>query len=327
MGSHLNGCPVRNGADSLIRVPVLCLGEALVDLVCERPVDDLAEADVLVPHCGGAIANAAIAAARCGARVALAGGVGDDSWGRWLERRLLAERVDLRFFRRVPGVATPIAFVWVDADGRPEFLVHGHGIEAGMASFRARLGEAMEESDALLLGSNTLVGEAERELSLEACRLARRAGKPIVFDVNLRPHRWSGSQFALELVREVCKGTLLVKANLDEASWVSGSSDPERAAERLLALGCEAAVVTLGADGALLRGGASADVAGVAANVVDTTGAGDVLTGVLVAALERSAFDVSSLEEALRRAVEIAARSTEGWGAVDALSADIAQRT
>ncbi|MDX6668634.1 MAG: fructokinase, partial [Solirubrobacteraceae bacterium] len=59
-------------------MPTLCLGEAIVDLVCEHPVADLAEADSFVPHLGGAVANVAVGAARCGAEVALAGGTGDD---------------------------------------------------------------------------------------------------------------------------------------------------------------------------------------------------------------------------------------------------------
>jgi fructokinase len=29
---------------------MLCLGEALVDLICERPIDKLPHADAFVPH-------------------------------------------------------------------------------------------------------------------------------------------------------------------------------------------------------------------------------------------------------------------------------------
>ena len=35
----------------------LCLGEALVDLICERPVEALSEAGSFVAHFGGAVAN------------------------------------------------------------------------------------------------------------------------------------------------------------------------------------------------------------------------------------------------------------------------------
>src|SRR5204862_6704968 len=96
-----------------------CLGEAIVDLVCERPVADLAEADSFAPHLGGAVANVAVAAARAGADVALAGGAGDDPWGRWLRAGMLEAGVDLAWFELLSGFATPIAFVITDADGEP----------------------------------------------------------------------------------------------------------------------------------------------------------------------------------------------------------------
>jgi sugar/nucleoside kinase (ribokinase family) len=57
---------------------IVCLGEALVDLICERPVTSFAKADSFAPHFGGALAN--VAAGRAGADAALAGGAGDDEW-------------------------------------------------------------------------------------------------------------------------------------------------------------------------------------------------------------------------------------------------------
>src|SRR3954454_23186234 len=90
---------------------ILIVGEALVDLVCERPVESLDEAAAFVPHFGGAPANVAVVAARLGARVALAGGVGADPWGDWLARRLDAEGVELEDLLRVPGGRAPGAVV------------------------------------------------------------------------------------------------------------------------------------------------------------------------------------------------------------------------
>src|SRR5690606_15387081 len=96
---HGSGAPFpRSGPIGSGRMRILCLGETLVDFVCERPVASVGEADAFVPHFGGAIANAAVTAARRGARVALAGGAGRDAWGRWLHDRLAAEGVDLSFF-------------------------------------------------------------------------------------------------------------------------------------------------------------------------------------------------------------------------------------
>ncbi len=122
---------------------VLCLGETLVDLFCERPVADFAQADAFVPHSGGAPANAAVVASRCGARTSLGSGVGDDAWGRWLHARLRAEGVGLDWFTSVPGLRTPLAFVVVNERAEPDFAIYGDDIEACLLSLEGRLEEAV----------------------------------------------------------------------------------------------------------------------------------------------------------------------------------------
>ncbi|MCC2665869.1 MAG: PfkB domain protein, partial [Geminicoccaceae bacterium] len=107
---------------------IRCLGEALVDLICERPVDSLTEADSFSPHFGGALANVAVAAARAGADAGLAGAAGDDDWGRWLRARLEDEGVDLEFFDLAEGAQTPVAFATVDRSGRQSFQIYGEAI-------------------------------------------------------------------------------------------------------------------------------------------------------------------------------------------------------
>jgi sugar/nucleoside kinase (ribokinase family) len=304
--------------------PVLFIGETLVDLICERPVADWSEADAFVPHCGGAPTNAAIVAARCGAAVAIGGGVGDDQWGRWLAERLTEERVGLDWWSRLPGVRTAVAFDVIDEQAVPDFLIYGEGIEPAMRSLEPRLADAVGACAALELGSNTLVGELEREVCRAARSLALHDGRPVIVDVNLRLHRWSDPQTGTDVVREFCEDALLVKVNGDEARLLSGEDDPARAAESICAsLGVRLTVVTLGADGALARGEATADAPGVPARVVDTTGAGDAVTGVLVAALAAADFEPRAAADALERAVAIAASSTEAYGAVEALPARI----
>jgi len=76
-------------------------------------------------------------------------------------------------------------------------------------------------------------------------------------------------------------------------------------------------VLTLGPDGAILRGRMRADVPGVKARVLSTIGAGDVLTGILLAKLALSGFYPSAVAAALGDAVVAAARACERWGALD----------
>jgi fructokinase len=283
-------------------VRTLCIGEALVDLVAEGP-------DRFVSHPGGAVANVAVAAARRGARVALAGGAGDDRWGRWLRERLAGAGVELDWFALDGAAPTAIAFVTVDDAGEPDYQLYGGGREQVVPV------EAVDACDALLVTSNTLVGETERAATLAARSRALELERPVVFDPNLRLGRWPHPGRAASVARECVAGAFLVKCNRAEAQALTGEADPERAAAGLLAGGARNAVVTLGSAGALLRGEVRADAAAPAAKVVNTAGAGDVLLGVLLAELARSRFYPPTLAVALPEAVREAARATERWPA------------
>jgi fructokinase len=295
----------------------LCLGEALVDLICEHPVESLARAPAFVPSFGGAVANVAVMAARYGARVALAGGAGDDDWGRWLRDRLEAEGVDTSLFTLIEGTQTPLAVVAVDATGEPQYEIYGETIATVVHALGERLEEAVRESAGLYMSSNTLVGAEEREVTMRARALALELERPVIFDPNLRLHRWRSKADAAASANACVPGALLVRSNAAEAALMTGEEDPDRAASALLKAGAQMVVITLGPDGAILRGELRADVEGVPANVLSTIGAGDVLTGVLLAKLAISGFYPPVVAAGLREAVAESARACERWGALD----------
>lgn len=299
---------------------MLCLGEAIVDLICERRLadeEDLSNAAAFVPHPGGAVANVAAIAASAGARVSLAGGAGDDLWGRWLVRRLGDAGVGTEHFRLLAGVRTPLALVTVDEEGEARYSIYGEGIETVVVALGERAADAVESFGALMISSNTLVGQAEREVTMAARERALALGRALIFDPNLRLGRWRSRADAQASANACVPGALLVRASLAEAQLMSGEHDAERAAAALVKAGAELVVVSLGAAGAMLRGRLRADVAGVPAQVRSTIGAGDAMTGTLVAALERSGFYPPSVAAALPQAVAAGARACERWGALD----------
>ena len=295
----------------------LCLGEALVDLICERPASDIAEADSFVPHFGGAVANVAVFAARAGARVALAGGAGDDSWGAWLRDRLVREGVDTSLFELIEGSQTPLAIVTVSDAGEAHYDIYGESIATVVYALRDRLEQAVSDAAALFISSNTLVGQPEREVTMRARELALELDRPIVFDPNLRLHRWSSRADAAASANACVPGALLVRANHAEAELMTGESDPEAAALALVKAGARLVVITLGPDGAILRGALRADVPGVPVRVLSTIGAGDALTGVLLARLAATGFYPAAVAAALPEAVAASARVCERWGALE----------
>jgi len=294
---------------------ILCFGEAIVDLVCERELAEPGEADLFVPHPGGALANVAVAVQEQGAAAALLGGVGDDVWGSWLRERLWQRRVDVRWLANVEGLPTPIAFVTFDWEREPSFSLYGGGIADGMRAGAAHLAEAIDAADGLVFGSNTLVGEPEREVTLQARRAALDRGVPIVFDPNLRPNRWRDMGRAVALCREVIDGALVVRANEWEARELTGAEDPAQAAEALSKLGAKLAIVTLGSRGALVRGAASAEAPSPEVEVISPLGAGDAFIGALAAGLSERGWDPAKAPEVLPAACAAGARACKTWGA------------
>lgn len=297
----------------------LCFGEAIVDLVCRRPVASLAEADAFVPYAGGVTANVAAAAAREGAEMSFAGGAGDDRWGAWLRDRLDAEGLDLRWFGLASGPATALAFVTLDDDGGATYELYGDGIGAAVQGIGEGLLEAVDACGAFFFTSCSLARKDAAKLTLAARERALQLNRPIVFDASLRLGRWDANPGRAGAAAGACvPGAFLVKCNESEARLMTGEDEPEAAAASLLAAGAEHVIVTLGARGAILRAkGMRFDVGARQVTMRSTIGAGDVFLGVLLARLGTTDFYPAALAAALPEAAEAAARACERWGALE----------
>ena len=300
------------------RGTILCLGEALVDLICERELDSPAEADEFRPCFGGALANVAVSVRRSGAEVALVGGVGDDPFGHWLAERLAAEGVDTGRLAFVPGVQTPLAVITFDAQREADFQVYDESIATTFCSAGDEIEDAIDEAGALAFGSNTLVGERERALTMRARRLAIERGLPVLFDPNLRHHRWDELDLARERCLEAAEGVFCLRMNEAEAAWlVPEAAGAAEAAEALAAgRGATVVVVTLGPDGAVARGTVAAEAAGIDVEVVSPLGAGDAFMGALAAGFAKRGWKPGAVGEALAEANAAGARACTEWRAV-----------
>jgi sugar/nucleoside kinase (ribokinase family) len=298
---------------------VVAFGEALIDLVASGP-DEGDTPQERVPRFGGSVANIAVGAARFGARTAFVGGAGDDRWGRWLAEALRDEGVDASAFKLRAGAETPRALVDVGAMGEPRYRFLGDREACVTAAAGALAGVLEGPPGVFVCGSDTLIGGRERSLTRRALLLARSSAWTVLYDPNLRSTRWPSEAEMIATVTDVLAAASVVKANTEEAMLLSGAGDPESAAAALLAAGPRAAVVTLGADGALLalRGQAPTRVPAPAAPVVDTTGAGDAIAAVVAAALAAEPA-TETVAAALPLAVEVAAKVVAATGALDGL--------
>jgi fructokinase len=305
----------------------LCFGETLVDLICPVRGVGFERAPSFEPQLGGAPTNVAVIASALGAEAEIAGGVGRDQWGDWIARRLRDEGVGLRHWQRLEGVPTVVAFVVIDEEAVPDFLIYGAGLGPFARAFAPQVEQAVAETSLVVIASNTMVGEEERAVTHALREQALATGTGVLFDANLRLSRWADQALAVELCRTACEGATLVKTNLEEVALLTGERDAAAGAEAICRLGAQSALVTSGRDGAVLRGAVSAEVDAVPARVVDTTGAGDAMAAAFVAALTLEGGEPDALTRALRLGAFLAARSTERLGSLtgDPLAATLAE--
>jgi len=298
---------------------VIVVGSINLDLVLRVPrlprAGETVTGGVLARHHGGKGANQAVAAARAGAKTHLIGAVGEDDGQASIEA-LAAEGVDTSAVARVRNEHTGHAVVIVDDAGENQIAV-ASGANAAVApgNVRAHLsGLRLTEGDVIVLSF-----ELPDPPLLAAAAAARQAGAAIV--VNPAPAR--------ECDQALLRGAVItpnrheLAAMLDPAAGTPMDPPPGTpagtVADAVAAAAASVArrtggriVATLGPDGALLADGTSVThFPGHRVSPLDSTGAGDALTGVLAAGLVAGA----DLPEALRRAVAAAALAVTRVGA------------
>ncbi|HVW42328.1 MAG TPA: ribokinase [Amycolatopsis sp.] len=273
---------------------VLVIGSANADLVVQaerRPGAGetvLGGDTVIMP--GGKGANTAVAAGKLGADVALLGAVGDDHYGTVLLESLRGAGVYTDLVRTT-GRPTGIAYITVTPDGENSILVSpgaNHVLEPA-------------DVEGALTGAKVVVASLEVPVRTVERAIVAAATAGVRTLLNLSP--------AATISDETLGALDVLLVNEHEAAWLLGSAtDPAK----LLDLGPRAAVVTLGARGALvLTADGAVEVPSPEVEAVDTTGAGDAFTGAFAAALAGGA----DLEAAAHRAVRVAAVSVTRRGA------------
>ena len=219
---------------------------------------------------GGKGANQAVAAARLGAGVRMAGCVGDDDFGRRLLAALREEGVDHQGVRVTADAPTGLAMISVDHAGENIITVApGANHEVG------------DEQVAVAAGHDGILVICA-EIPVPAIKAALAQADRCI--LNLAPAPPDAAAI-------VAAGVDWLVVNETEAAAVlgrpvSGLAEAGQAAAALITAGARHAVVTAGAHGAALAGPeATATISAFRVKAVDTVGAGDTFVGALAVAL------------------------------------------
>jgi fructokinase len=303
---------------------ILCIGEALIDMICTDKGTALSKGQNFLKKPGGAPANVAAVIAALGGSVELVAKVGNDPFGVHLIETMKGFGVDTKWILQDKEHFTTMAFVSLMENGERDF-VFNRGAD-GYLSIGDLKEINLDDYSIIHFGSATafLPGPLQDTYSF---LLDTAISKNIFtsFDPNYRQLLFGNNKESfINQSWQFLEKVNFFKLSDEEALLLTGSNNLNDAVKILTEKTTAIFAITLGEKGALLRlGDKTETVSSVNANVVDTTGAGDSFVGAVLYQLNKESSAEKrkhSAEEWVRiisNANKIAARTCEYFGAME----------
>ena len=260
-------------------IDVVALGELLIDFTCVETSDD--GYPTMAAHPGGAPANFLAALASYGAKAALIGKVGDDTFGKALTGTLRNAGIETRGLVVSGDVFTTLAFVTLTGAGEREFSFARKPGADTCLSFEEIDLSLIDEAKVFHFGTLSLTDEPARDATYRAVAYAKEKGKLITYDPNLRKPLWKDLEEAKKQLLWGLGQADVVKISEDEVEFLFGLAPEEGADYILKHFPVKLVFVTCGGDGCIFKNAKATGKVPTLKDVVriDTTGAGDIFGG------------------------------------------------
>lgn len=288
---------------------ILCLGEPMLEFN-QLPPDETGRALYLEGH-GGDTSNAAVAAARAGARAGYITALGQDAPGDSFMALWAREGVDSSTVTRRKDAPTGIYFVTHGPEGHA-FTFYRAGSAASRMAPDDMPEDAIRAAKVLhVSGISQAISASAADACFRAMEIAREAGVTVSYDTNLRRALWPLPR-ARATIHAALRMADIALPSYDDATALTGLEQPDAIADFYLEM-APRVILKLGKDGVMVatREGRTT-LPGRKVKAVDATGAGDTFAGNFLARFVAG----DTLEEAARYANAAAALATTGYGAV-----------
>jgi 2-dehydro-3-deoxygluconokinase len=261
---------------------------------------------------GGDTSNAAVAAARQGAKVGYVTAVGADQFGESFMALWKGEGIETSAVKKSPVAHTGLYFITHGPDGHV-FSYMRAGSAASRMTPEDMPVEAIKGAKIVhVSGISQAISSSATDAVFHAMRTARAAKVAVSYDTNLRLRLWPLDR-ARAVIHAAAGLADILKTSIEDARQLTGLDDPDKIADFYLSVGPTIVLMTLGRDGAIVATKAKRErIAPRAAKLVDATGAGDMFAGAFLAEYLQTRDPFA----AGRYANVAAALSTEGYGAV-----------
>ena len=275
---------------------IICCGEALIDMA-RASVRGLG--NVFTPFPGGSPFNTAIAIGKLGVPVKFLGQISTDYFGELLFKKLQKCHVGEELIRRLDKSST-LAFVEQDKIKGPQYIFYTEGT-ADCSLQPSDLPQKLPpDTKCIAFGSISMILEPisstiEAFILREGIRKSTDQidGAPVIsLDPNIRPFLIKDRNAYIGRLEKWAAASTIVKMSVDDSMFIYPKLDPEKALQKVIAMGPRLAICTLGPKGALAllrrNDGSVTKVSApiVSLPVADTIGAGDTFHGAFLAWLE-----------------------------------------
>ncbi|MEH3140943.1 MAG: 5-dehydro-2-deoxygluconokinase [Mycobacterium kyogaense] len=261
---------------------VLAIGRSGVDVYPLQVGVGLEDVETFGKFLGGSAANVTVAAARLGNRSALISGAGDDPFGRFVRAELDRLGVDNRYVATHDEFPTPVTFCEIfPPDDFPLYFYRKPSAPDLQITVDDIDADAVRDARLFWATVTGLSEEPSRSAHFAAWQARER--RPLtVLDLDYRPMFWDSPAAATEQVRAALAHVTVAVGNREECEIAVGESNPHKAADALLDLGVELAIVKQGPRGVLGKSRrSSVTVPPNEVDVVNGLGAGDAFGGSL----------------------------------------------
>ncbi len=304
---------------------ILCIGEALIDMICTDTGKPLSDGENFLKKPGGAPTNVAAAIAALGGDVELAAKVGTDPFGKHLIDVMQSFGVSTKFVFQDPAFFTTFAFVSLMENGERDFYFN-RGADGQLNSNEIDTIN-LEEISIVHFGSATgfLPGPLQ-DAYLSLLQKSLRRDMLISFDPNYRQLLFQNDkQSFIDQSKHFLKNCHFFKVSDEEALMLTGKETVEEAAADFLQNTKAVFAITIGKEGTLLGiDGKTEIVPSIEIKPVDTTGAGDAFVGAVLYQLNKKSFEeikamqLPAWREIILNANKAGARTCEYMGAMEA---------
>lgn len=262
---------------------LITVGRVSVDLYANEAGASFLDPQTFSKSVGGSPTNVAVAAAQYGLSAAVVTKVGTDQLGEYVRVRLAQFGVDTRYVGSDASAPTPVVLAALDPPEDPKITFY-RGAAAPDTTISATdvPAEDIRAARAFWMSVGALAQGSTATASFDWLDVRDRA-RHTILDLDYRPSLWADAATARAAAQRAIASSTVVLGNRAECEMAVGENDPDAAADALLSMGIELAIVKLGGGGVLLATAQErVRVSPVSITVVCGLGAGDAFGGALV---------------------------------------------